>query len=962
MTQTLDELRQQLAELRRDVLDELYDFERRLDRLEMAQQDQYAEVPDVIEDEPVAEAIMDMPEAVVEPVVEQPAAATWDNVEPPRSKSPSWLGMILQMLFSFLATPLSPLVHVSDALFRVYRHYQQQGKAAAFMMTAAGIMALLVGFGYVLQYSFYHWLGPWPKMLIAFAIANMVVFGAVKLHQKQPMLSDFASSLMGLGLVANYLCCYFLAGYYQLVPMGLMFVLLLGNSLLGYRLAHHFDARVIHVVCLLGGAFSPLLMPTLADAIVWYCAYVWVLFAITFWQAAQLHWPVLTRFTLLLSVVVLEYVMLDYTLGYHWLWLLHGFFYLALWVCCIEQGRFKSELSADGIVAVTLSLLAFLALLAQSQLDSVAMGVTLLLDVVLFSALFVWCKQLFSRQMQALCLLHVGVLTALAVMLLCHAAVAQPLLMLEVVLLLQLGCRYQLPALRKEALLLGGYVLVQVVQHWWIDWQYWPELALGSALLNATLLCAMCAVAAYLGHLNRHLLSHWENAVVRIMSGFAICWASLLIVYLCAIGLQSYALLLCPLLAFGMIWLTKQLRIGFVEYWAWLMLLVPLALLIDGIYEAESVRFSAQSLLAKLARLEVLAGLWACCFVYQRYYPESRFAPLAAVGRILFYMLLSVCWLSSVFRYYPEWFAVAMWLSTAMAYLFSLWIGHAWLRYQTVLLALVSILISFVFAALDWIGLLDNWGSVAVLLGGVLFVLVNLQRRRAAFTDQLTHSCLRSVLVMGHYYWGFMCSAILFYLTEQPACLLWGLAMYLLCHAMTWPRLTLLRRHLYSFLGLAMLATLLLWLTLAKNEAHWLLWPALMVSLIVTWFVLLHRLQYTVWPRSHGRFNRFLYWFCNGVLLAGYSVLLQSVLPAEGTLLNTLALVSHATVLLLLTLKPRLTFLQYQSWLLFAIAAVKLFMFDLAGFALLQKMLVFILLGFVLLLGAYVFQRLKQTA
>ncbi len=54
---------------------------------------------------------------------------------------------------AFFAAMLSPLLGLFAQAKDFYQHYQAKGQGPVFMMTLAGIIAMTLGFGYLLQYS-----------------------------------------------------------------------------------------------------------------------------------------------------------------------------------------------------------------------------------------------------------------------------------------------------------------------------------------------------------------------------------------------------------------------------------------------------------------------------------------------------------------------------------------------------------------------------------------------------------------------------------------------------------------------------------------------------------------------------------------------------------------------------------------------------------------------------------------
>ena len=203
-----------------------------------------------------------------------------------------------------------PATAVLEKLFSVYRHYRSQGKAPVFLMTIAGILTLIMGFGYLFQYSFSQHLGPVGKVVFGFAASAGIVCCGMTVFKKRPDMADFGSSLIGLGVIIAYLCAYFTGPHYDLLSPGGTFVLLAGLTGLAYYLAIVFQTRVVAVISLMGGAFAPVFMAGAAQAPIVYLAYVWGLAVSTLLLSRRIKWPGLAHMAMLVSFFVVEFVIL----------------------------------------------------------------------------------------------------------------------------------------------------------------------------------------------------------------------------------------------------------------------------------------------------------------------------------------------------------------------------------------------------------------------------------------------------------------------------------------------------------------------------------------------------------------------------------------------------------------------------------------------------------------------------
>ncbi len=114
-------------------------------------------------------------------------------------QTPNWGRKFDQAVAAFFAAMLSPLLGLFAQAKDFYQHYQAKGQGPVFMMTLAGIIAMTLGFGYLLQYSMNHWLSDTGKALTGFVCANGILALGAFIRKRQRAMADFGSGLVGLG-------------------------------------------------------------------------------------------------------------------------------------------------------------------------------------------------------------------------------------------------------------------------------------------------------------------------------------------------------------------------------------------------------------------------------------------------------------------------------------------------------------------------------------------------------------------------------------------------------------------------------------------------------------------------------------------------------------------------------------------------------------------------------------------
>ncbi len=84
-------------------------------------------------------------------------------------------------------------------------------------MTSVGLVSLIFGFGYLLQYSFNNLFTDTIKVSFGFFLGFLVIFGGIILYNKKEHLQEYAASIIALGIVFIYFSVYFAGSYYELI-------------------------------------------------------------------------------------------------------------------------------------------------------------------------------------------------------------------------------------------------------------------------------------------------------------------------------------------------------------------------------------------------------------------------------------------------------------------------------------------------------------------------------------------------------------------------------------------------------------------------------------------------------------------------------------------------------------------------------------------------------------------------
>ncbi|AWF82666.1 hypothetical protein BTJ40_18645 [Microbulbifer sp. A4B17] len=996
MESELRSLRAELALLERDNRRRLEIFEQRLAALEaQIQQDKPEQLAaqlstrDDPEDElaqlmgthpsrsPVPKLATPSPEAQAEP------QGTIATPSPERVGKPGrqakWIS---EELPSLLEPALEPLNRVWGSLVSFYRHYQSQGKAPVFFMTTAGILALVFGFAYLLQFSFNAYLGPAGKVALGFLVAAATTVGGVAFRRRKPNMADYGSGLIALGVILLYLCGYFAGPYYQLVPVPVGVGLLVATTGISYLLALLFETRVVSMVTLLGGATMPLVANHFDPSALIYLSYLLVLSLAMLRLSKLIHWPQLAVVTMALSAVMFEFSVANLgesTSAWGLLLILHGFFYgFAHYVLGGLNGGGLDKKRLGMLVA---NLVLFIHISWSLAPAASALGMIWLFNLLPWALLTIYSRQLLgydahsdsARSILAVALLHGGLLAGLAVLALCSPQLLGIVWCLEGLLLIYLGVHFGFISVRTEgyiALSLAGITLfIQALI--WVAESLVPaplllSLEVGAGWLNWLTLCAAAfALTQLLRHsadkitpAEQHFSSIADNAFGLLLSAS----------FLLSVGIiwPQGMWLLAPIPMVFLIWRSQHINSAFGEWlglWHYLLLFVPL---LASASVVGNLHFYDQIPYGKIASIEAFLGLWLLAELYHQLNIQSPGQKLALVLRKLFYALVPIIALPTILYKASDYFTIALWFSCGISLFLYTWLRMEHLKHEVRILISAASLIAIGGCLLqefvDWQGLaMEGLMLGVVSFLGFAWLGQGLKRYPSdKGWQQIIHWALKPIFPLAFYYFAAVLVVISYALSGDFVLSLLLSQLYFAGLFFTVPRLAPLRNQLTPFymltLGIFELITLIqvAAVIVKSHNAEW-IGSYNLISLGIASLLVYHKSLPTraVWS-GHRMANL---WLVHITAIIVYIALLAQLFDAMWLPAVSFALVAHATLLLFQTLNPDTQKLLKLSLIIYGVAALKIVLWDMQDFSLIQKIVVCMLVGLCMLGAAYQYQR-----
>lgn len=898
---------------------------------------------------------------------------------------------------------LGPFSAIASQVKSFYQHYQSKGLGPVFLMTLAGIIALTLGFGYLLQYSINNWLSELAKVLLGFASANALVTGGILMSKKQAKMADFGSGLVGLGLILNYLCTYFIGPYFEFIPTSLSFLLLLLITLAGFGVSMQVNAKVVSIIALVGGSLAPMMLLSDSQLPLLYLPYLFLIGTCSLLQSRKLIWPVLMEVTAFLHIACIEAFIL-YVDGplvqLDWQTIIalasvNGIFYVygltgLRWSIKAKSCTYKpdDETLSKRILAMPFALLAFI-LVALIQVTYYS-GELFLANGVICASLFLMFRG--SKQICALLLVFAGSFFGFAALELISQDFLGLVLLLEGLLLLWLGCKEGFISVRAEAyvlLAIGTMLNISGILNGIASTLEHPNVFLGDLASFGfpllTLLLNTAALFTAITLMTKTLkLSDIEDKILVILKellSFKYCASILFICYLVS---DKYFLNILPFISVLMLYLAAKDRLRFTEVLAWLLLLPLAGLVTIGMLEVGSISFSRQPVYAQLARGELFLSLWLAYYWYQRHYTESAIIKAAYYLQIGCYVAIPLMFLPKVIRSFDDYLSIALWVSCFISLGLARFVRHKALTLEAQLLTVSAIMVTAISCLAEhWQGLF----ALTVGAGFMLYLLKNFRQLSPQWQMQLTLQWHLSP-----FYFALVIAVIvqtlmgLFPLsTWQPSwsaidwsIVSWGMVAVTLAGYFA---LLVSRKPIPDALrpGYTVAYTLIFAcavLPLLMHSALTLSVNSLGINSVVLVFNLAEAASLIVLAkliltnglaiRCHQRTLslRVLHWSWH--ILLGLTYLLWSYqLPhAVAAPLSAILMVTHGSWLMFISLRPQQAQTIKLAAVFFALAAIKVIFIDMAAFELIQKIVAFMVIGAILLSVSYFYQnaRFRQLA
>lgn len=852
--------------------------------------------------------------------------------ETPTPSEPSFFIILMNTILSSCFDWFSPIT-------KIYQSYKERGMLGIFILTIVGITLTLAGFGYLMQLLIDE-LGTGVKSLLMSIVAIFVVGLGIVLKTKA-RFGEFPSAIVALGILLSYSTVYFSGSVYSLLPNILVLVLYLTIALVCHAIALWLDTKVIAALGVIGIATMPILSSTVSTEPRYYLLSLAFVVTSSLILAYRHVGQWLAHLSLAFTLVSLEWIIgVENTLISVWLINLFYLLFFAYVTLTLYKESTPTNQSLVFLAALTGS--SVLVFFQATDIFTSTISFSFALNTLIAIAASIFFYKV-KRELTNFFILLSASWTILTIVSTISEAYWGIAWAVEGILLISIGRRYKISSPITQGQVL---TVIALIYSWSALAMYFPLPALKSVdgwLLSIIIVAIIATWQRLINHSNV-FDKFTQNIIKPFLQFIEVLWLSILVIVSANIWLGNWTGALIIFLQLALLFRAKFCKQVSVEVLAATLVIAALFYAYQGALLVDSYRFTMLPLFAKLAIISVFLQLWLWSEFYRRYQPDSAIKEIAEAIRILFYLLIPICWIGSVIRRFDEASLMLLWLSPLLALLLARKIKHPLLIKEANVLAGLA---SLFFATS--VGQLTLINSIIALIGFSIFYAIAyfINRKEAAPLVQLI--CSLGLLSLG-----FAIPNIIAYQTNNLfyaviiASLYWTIAFNALNAS------THLKRNEVFIIAVNLLLVLAAWLLVPSNVFYVLI-PIIFLA------AALYKKEHKFKQSQLGKklqLNADL--FLHSIAAITYVTLFFSLAQYRMDLLISPVLAIHGALILFLKDK-RLTKVKYSFGLIF-LAIIKLSLLDAAHALLWQKVILFMGIGVFILVASFWYQRLVSAA
>ncbi len=882
-----------------------------------------------------------------------------------------------------------------------YKKYKEENKLPVFFLTLTGIVIMLFGFGFLAQYAVINYvseLNNWAKLGLGTILTSGVILWSTRLVSRSNRFREFGSSLIGLSIITNYLFIYFLSDTYLGFSALEGFCLIVANTGIALWLSFRFETRVVAVLSLIGGACVPFYMPLEvmggSTELYFYFTFLFILTVSASYTAHKIKWELLKSVAFFTALGMIEYIVF-FTDSFPnkgiYVIIFHAFAYLFFFIALWDGKQLKNSLDRSMIFMIAANVGLFvtnLFLLYRTDanfglpINYKLLGIIYLVNVIPTLGVLGVYYQKLVKEIRLLLFVLMGTFVAVAIPSLLNAELMGIVWGVEACVLLYCGFRFNFEEVRTEAYLLlllalGKIVYVTIFGSWawstqlFSEMGYWNIIAFGLLLTTVILIIKLACPKEV-------VLMSFETKLIQFLVEVEAVWTALVFFMTLGYFYEEWVFVLALPYFLAVIYLSnnRPFLLKFAEFWSvvgmFLCIVMAYAVSIDEITSLKiyngsfsMYRFSEQILIGKVAMIEFLVLLWGLQFFYEKTHPTSIWTSISKLLRLLFYVLVPFLVLNAGYKISPNNVVGFSWVSVVIAFILYQFVDKNKVLLTTFYLWIFSASVSTIgfftltrngFYYFDVESTIASISGFVVLLGLYLFRKGYLEGKK----DIQTYLAVNAFLY--HYVGIFIGLTSIFVFDWNVTIVLLIVSSYYLglTILVLQDRITVLKSSLmimHRVVLMILTSQFLILINVSLNVSEQVIWSILILINMLTLFYLTYKenifyaTRDTLWKID-------MYWM-QILLMFFYWSVSTAIMHNEDSILLTILLFIHAIALLFTSLKEYKV-LKGAYISLFGLALLKLFIIDLAGVALVEKVIVFIVIGGILIGSSFLFLKFKK--
>lgn len=635
------------------------------------------------------------------------------NVKP-KEKRPSFIEKAFSHVMAFLFEWFDPIT-------AIYKNYQARGMLGIFLLTLSGVVLVLAGFAYLMQLVIDE-LGAGSKSALLGSSAVAVVVGGLYLKVKTKY-AEYASAIVGLGLLLCFITIYFVGSVYSLLPALVTLGVYALIAFSCHYLALYLETKVVAAMGIVGITLIPLIADASTIAPGFYLLAVFLVSVSSLYLAYRYLGQWLSNLTFVFCFISLGWISSNANIEMA-AWMINAFyvqFFCYLIFCLYQQGGQTQKVTHRLMLCLAANFGASLLLLLQSeQFSFVELSFQFSLNAVIS---FLVAYALFRERHQYTYLaMVIGaawlVLTIVALLSERYWGIAWAI---EGLLLIYMSQRYGLAKLLHHGQALCaiaiGYCALAI-------YPYFPS----PALLSTDGWLIVFVIAASISIWRRLIANADPTSNIKLVYPTLIfveaAWLSTLALSCAYIWLGLWAGLSAIIVQLAILFRARQTSHAQLELLAAALILFPLAYTLNGANQVDAFSFSLLPLFAKLSLILAFTQLWLWSAFYRKFYPTSQFAGVSELARLAFYFLLPICWIGSAFRFLEDDIFIVLWLSPMLSLLLAYWVKSSLIAKQSKVLCVLLVILTLFKLMLSegYISGLRNWLSDTISIVGLIIL------------------------------------------------------------------------------------------------------------------------------------------------------------------------------------------------------------------------------------------------